>query len=97
MNNLTDDQLSAIDDAIDTVMPEATEYVEALNEIRFPTTQDNYGTVMTFLSKLPDGTGPVFLLALVRAGYPASTGEQLARVMGYRHAVSDLIVRESTR
>ena len=63
--------------------PEAAEYLTALNETTIVTTQDNYGNVMAFLSKLPNKEMQAgFLGALIDAGYPSDTGDQLANIMG---------------
>ncbi len=64
-------------------VPEAEEYLISLSEIKIKTTQDNYGNVMAFLTKLPSKEAQAgFLGALVDAGYPADTGDQLASIMG---------------
>ena len=65
--------------------PEAIEYLEGLNDPkRIVTTQDSYGTVMGFLAKLPDtDVQSGFLAALIDAGYPRDTGNQLASIMGF--------------
>ena len=63
--------------------PEAVEYLSSLDAIKIKMTQDNYGQVMSFLSKLPNKEMQAgFLGALIDAGYPADTGNQLAQIMG---------------
>lgn len=74
--------------------PEAIEYLAALDK-GIKTTQDNYGRVMAFLSKLDGIGGPLFLTALVAEGYPASTANQLVSLMGWSAGVSQAIERAS--
>ena len=74
--------LSQINAAVDYLQPEAEEYVGMIKDEPIPLTKDNYGKVMAFLSGLGEA-GWIFLIAMVRAGYPADTAEQLARIMGY--------------
>ncbi len=63
--------------------PEAVEYLETLKGVKVKTTQDNYGVVMAFLSYLPSKEAQAgFLGAMIDAGYPQDTGDQLASIMG---------------
>lgn len=67
----------------EAMAPEAKEFLETINKDKYPTTQDNYGRVMSFLSRMPEkDMQEAFLGALVDAGYPEVTGDSLARIMG---------------
>jgi len=83
-----------IDAAVDSMRPEAIEYLAALDK-GIKTTQDNYGRVMAFLSKLDGIGGPLFLTALVAEGYPVVTAHQLVSLMGWSAGVSQAIERAS--
>ena len=67
----------------EAMAPEAEEFVAMLAKDKMVTTQDNYGRVMGFLSKMPEkDMQEAFLGALVDAGYPEVTAASLARIMG---------------
>jgi hypothetical protein len=97
MAQFTDEQLEAIDEAVENLRPEAKEYVTSLDAIRLRTTKDNYGEVLQFLVKLQKdaGTGaPLFLVAMVREGYPLVTATQLVGLLGWNTAsVNPLLSR----
>ena len=90
--------LKQIDNALDTIRPEAKEYVTSLDEIRIKTTKDNYGPVLAFLGKLKEDAGsdmaPLFLIAMVGAGYPLGTAQQLRSLLGFPMTVDALLTRE---
>ena len=94
---MTPEQLEQVDNAVELIRPEATEYLQTLSEISVPTTKDNYGEVMSFLSMLSkDAAGhmaPLFLIALVEEGYPADTADQLVSVMGWGSPIRELVAR----
>lgn len=94
---MSPEALAQIDNALDLIRPEATDYVKSLDEIKIKTTQDNYGSVMSFLSRLQKESGemaPLFLIAMVGAGYPRGTASQLVTVMGWPSSVEQLLTRE---
>lgn len=67
----------------EAMAPEAKEFVAMLAKDKMPTTQDNYGRVMSFLGRMPEkDMQEAFLGALVDAGYPGVTAASLARIMG---------------
>lgn len=90
----TNEKLASLDEAIEYLMPEAQEYVEMLAGIRWSTTKDNYGRVLEILSRLQGDTAPLFLIALVRAGYPSDTAHQIVQLMGWPRIVAALIDNE---
>lgn len=94
---ITDEQLGQIDAAVDVILPEAQEYVDRILRDPIKTTKDNYGKVLAFLTGFPSGseTGALFLIALVRAGYPRRTALQLVGIMGWPSTVAALIEREA--
>lgn len=97
---ITDEQFTRIDAAVDVILPEAQEYVDRILRDPIKTTKDNYGKVLAFLSGFPAGggeTAALFLIALVRAGYPQWTALQLVQLMGWPSTVAALIEREATR
>ena len=83
---MTAEQRTKIEGAINLVMPETKELVASLMNDPFKTTQNNYGKAMAFLSSL-EKTSPVyakvFLMAMQRAGYPAITVAHLRQIMGW--------------
>lgn len=94
---MNDETLARIDAALDTIRPEAKEYVDSLGKIKIKTTQDNYGQVLQFLTKLQKDAGemaPLFLIAMVGEGYPLVTAEQLSTLFGWPSSVSSLLTRE---
>ena len=63
--------------------PEAVEYCALLKGSMIHITQDDYGRVMGFLSKMPERDMQVaFLGAMIDAGYPRETAHSLSRIMG---------------
>lgn len=94
---MSPEALTQIDNALDTIRPEAKEYVTSLDEISIKTTKDNYGVVLAFLTKLKDDAGemaPLFLIAMVGEGYPLETADQLATLFGWPQSVHSLLTRE---
>ncbi len=95
---MNDETLTRIDAALDTIRPEAKEYVASLDTIKISTTKDNYGTVLSFLTKLKDDVGgempALFLIAMVGEGYPLATAQQLNTLFGWPASVDTLLTRE---
>lgn len=95
---ITPEALTQIDNAVDTIRPEAKEYVTSLDEIRIKTTKDNYGQVLAFLTTLKDSAGAdmpkLFLIAMVGEGYPLETASQLNTLLGWPSTVDSLLTRE---
>ena len=94
---MSPEALTQIDNALDTIRPEAKEYVTSLDEISIKTTKDNYGQVMSFLSRLQKDSGemaPLFLIAMVGEGYPLETASQLVTLFGWPTSVDSLLTRE---
>jgi len=97
MSAMSPEALAQIDEAVDSIRPEAKEYVQSLELIRLSTSKDNYGEVMSFLSRLQKDAGQMaalFLIAMVGEGYPRVTAEQLVGIMGWPSSVSELLTRE---
>lgn len=92
---MTDEVLARIDAAIELILPEAQEYVKGILGQRIKTTQDNYGNVLHTLAVLDGEMAPLFLIAMVRAGYPQRTALQLVTLMGWPSIVAALIEREA--
>jgi hypothetical protein len=97
----TPEELAQVDKAVDTIRPEAKEYVTSLDAIRIKTTKDNYGEVLGFLTKLKQDVGiqmaAVFLIAMVGEGYPLVTATQLSNLFGMPQTVAQLLTREYTK
>jgi hypothetical protein len=95
---MSPEALTQIDNALDTIRPEAREYVTSLDEIKIKTTKDNYGTVLGFLTRLKEDAGsdmaPLFLIAMVGEGYPLETASQLSTLFGWPASVDALLTRE---
>ena len=91
---MTNGVLQRIDAAVDTIRPEAREYVTSLDERRIKTTKDSYGDVMQLLSRLDGEMAPLFLIAMVGEGYPLTTADELARLYGWPSTVTSLLQRE---
>lgn len=94
---MNEQALAQVDNALDTIRPEAAEYVKSLDAISIKTTKDNYGTVLAFLTKLKDDAGemaPLFLIAMVGEGYPLATAQQLNTLFGWPASVDTLLTRE---
>lgn len=94
---MNEEVLAQIDKAVDSLRPEAKEYVQSLDLIKLKTTKDNYGNVMSFLSQLQQDAGemaPLFLIAMVGEGYPRITASKLVSVMGWPSSVEQLLSRE---
>jgi hypothetical protein len=80
-----------IDKAVAHVMPEAKELVERLTSDPMKTTKDNYGRLMSFLSRLGENDKLLqwlMLEAVTRCGYPLQTACQVARILGMRPPVA---------
>ena len=92
--NATSEQLAKVDEAVDLVRPEAADFVKALDLDHMRTTKDNYGRVMSMLSKLEVQTAILFLIAMVGEGYPLVTATQLSHIMGWPSQIDDLLSRE---
>jgi len=79
---ITAEQQAKIDNAVETLRPEARELLNSFKG-QIKTTKDNYGNVMSFLSHINSKTVQIlFLRALVKEGYPAGTASQVASLMG---------------
>lgn len=97
---MNEQALAQVDAALDTIRPEAKEYAESLDAVSIPTTKDNYGRVLSFLSSLQKDAGevaPLFLIALVGEGYPLETAQQLNSLLGWPSSVHELLTREADR
>ena len=80
---MTPDQKIMFDKAVESVRPEAKEFVDILLKDPMKTTKDNYGKAMAFLSRIENKTTQkVFILAMVKEGYPVDTAIQLTSLMG---------------
>jgi hypothetical protein len=94
---MNEQALIQVDNALDTIRPEAKEYVASLDAIKIKTTKDNYGPVLAFLTKLKNESGelaPLFLIAMVGEGYPLETAKQLNTLLGWPSSVDALLTRE---
>ena len=67
--------------AIDSLRPEAKEFVESIMKDKFKTTKDNYGKVLAFVSPLGKNGAMYFLAAMVREGYPKDTAVQISQML----------------
>ena len=68
--------------AIEAVRPEAKEFVDAIMNEPIKTTENNYGKVMAFLSTLDNqNIAKLFLVAMVREGYPQTTADQISQLL----------------
>lgn len=85
--------LDRVDAAVDVLREDAAEYVRTLDEVRIKTTKDSYGRVMELLTRLDGEAAPLFLIAMVREGYPLATAEQLATLYGWSASVPILLRR----
>ncbi len=94
MSDFTVEQM--IDAAVDVVRPEAREFVAILSK-GIKTTKDNYGRVLALLSKLEGETAPLFLIAMVREGYPADTADQLVTLFQWPVSVREAIERTASQ
>ena len=63
--------------------PEAVEFTKMMLDDPIKATQDNYGRVMSFLSRMPEPEMKLaFIAAMADAGYPAATAAAITRAMG---------------
>jgi hypothetical protein len=68
--------------AIEAIRPEAKEFVDAMMNEPIMTTENNYGQVMAFLSTFDNrNLAKLFLVAMVREGYPRSTAGQISQIL----------------
>ncbi len=72
--------------AVELLRPEAKEMVD-MAMTKPMTTQDGYAKIWKMVGDLQksqgEGFAKVFLAACVREGYPATTGHQIAQLMGW--------------
>jgi hypothetical protein len=95
---MSDGILAKVDKAVDEVRPEAVEYLRILDGEQIRTTKDSYGNVMALLSKLGGGEmAALFLIALVREGYPLGTAESLSGIMGFPATIPPLLQRAANQ
>lgn len=68
--------------AIEAIRPEAKEFVDAMINEPIKTTENNYGKVMSFLSTFDNpNLAKLFLVAMVREGYPQTTADQISQIL----------------
>lgn len=66
---------------IESLRPEAKEFVEKIMKDPIKTTKDNYGKVLAFVSGLGRNNAMYFLAAMVREGYPKTTAMQISQLI----------------
>jgi hypothetical protein len=67
--------------AVDSLRPEAKEFVEKIMNDKLKTTKDNYGRVLAFLSSFNKAESMFFLAAMIREGYPKETAIQISQML----------------
>jgi hypothetical protein len=71
------------EEVVEALRPDAKEFVDQMLKDPMKTTKNNYGKVMSFLSQLKPPMGQLFLMAMVKEGYPKITADQLKQLMGW--------------
>lgn len=71
------------EEVVELLRPDAKEFVMNVMGNQVKTTKDNYGHVMGFLSQLKPPMGQLFLMAMVKEGYPKNTADQIKQIMGW--------------
>ena len=71
------------EEVVELLRPDAKEFVQEMLKDRMKTTQNNYGKVMSFVSQLKPPMGQLFLMAMVKEGYPKITADQIKQIMGW--------------
>ena len=83
-----EEQKVKIADAVQSLRPEAKEFLESLKKDRIKTTKDNYGPVMAFLSNFKQPVlAQIFLAAMIYEGYPKDTAGAICRLMGWNSSL----------
>jgi len=71
------------EEVVELLRPDAKEFVMNVMGNQVKTTKDNYGHVMGFLGQLKPPMGQLFLMAMVKEGYPKNTADQIKQIMGW--------------
>jgi len=83
---MTEEQRERFTKIVDLLRPDAKEHVKELMADPYKTTKDNYAKVMALVSALEKdnkGTGQLFLVAMVKEGYPKQTADQIRSILGW--------------
>jgi hypothetical protein len=81
---MTCEQKERFEKAVEMLRPDAKEFTETMLNDPIKTTQNNYGRVMAFLSGIKSpAMAQLFLIAMVREGYPKQTADTLRQIMGW--------------
>jgi hypothetical protein len=83
MATQTCERKEAFEKVVEMLREDAKVFTSQMLKDPMKTTQNNYGKVMGFLSQLKPPMGQLFLMAMVKEGYPKITADQIKQIMGW--------------